>query len=285
MAAAVAGLVSAGGADAATHAAAARTPSLQATIDNGQLQLTGNRTLPAGRLHLSLTSVGQESTLQLGRLHKGYTWKDFRADIRAFGKSFGPNGPSKSGLRHLNHAIDSTDQLGGLDAEAGGSTSGTFLLHRAGRYVVFNDSGNLPKQPQWLTVTAPAGPQHLPVTSVTVTARTDRRFGGASVLPAHGTITFRNKSTESPHFLGLLHVKEGTTRKQVIQAFSTQSPTQPDFILPGSGGTDIVGKGRAQTFHYRLPVGEYAEFCFFPDPKTGMPHALMGMVRIVHLEV
>jgi hypothetical protein len=23
--------------------------------------------------------------------------------------------------------------------------------------------------------------------------------------------------------------------------------------------------------------------CFFPDPKTGDPHAFMGMVRIVHL--
>jgi len=24
--------------------------------------------------------------------------------------------------------------------------------------------------------------------------------------------------------------------------------------------------------------------CFFPDLKTGMPHAAMGMVRIVHLK-
>jgi hypothetical protein len=32
-----------------------------------------------------------------------------------------------------------------------------------------------------------------------------------------------------------------------------------------------------------LPAGDYAEMCFFPDLKTGMPHAMMGMVRIVHL--
>jgi hypothetical protein len=32
-----------------------------------------------------------------------------------------------------------------------------------------------------------------------------------------------------------------------------------------------------------LPAGDYAEVCFFPDLETGMPHAFMGMVRIVHL--
>jgi hypothetical protein len=37
-------------------------------------------------------------------------------------------------------------------------------------------------------------------------------------------------------------------------------------------------------FHIHLPPGTYAVMCFFPDPKTGDPHAFMGMVRIVHLK-
>jgi hypothetical protein len=33
-----------------------------------------------------------------------------------------------------------------------------------------------------------------------------------------------------------------------------------------------------------LPKGEYVEVCFFPDPKTGMPHAYMGMIGTVTLK-
>jgi len=48
--------------------------------------------------------------------------------------------------------------------------------------------------------------------------------------------------------------------------------------------TDVLSPGQSQTLTYTLPKGTYAEMCFFPDLKTGMPHAAMGMVRIVHLK-
>jgi hypothetical protein len=111
---------------------------------------------------------------------------------------------------------------------------------------------------------------------------TTRRFGGAKVLPAKGTITFRNKSSESPHFLDLLHVKKGTTKTDVFNALMSNNP--PTFFLNGQVGTDPVGEGNAQTLTYNLPKGEYVEVCFFPDPKTGMPHAFMGMIGIVTLK-
>jgi hypothetical protein len=112
--------------------------------------------------------------------------------------------------------------------------------------------------------------------------QTNRRFGGATVLPASGTINVINHSTESPHFLVLQHVKKGTTRKQVIRSFASQQ--RPSFIRAGSTSTDALGEGKSQTLKYSVPKGTYAEFCFFPDPKTGKPHVLMGMVRIVHLK-
>ena len=37
------------------------------------------------------------------------------------------------------------------------------------------------------------------------------------------------------------------------------------------------------TVTYHLTKGEYVLLCFMPDPKTGMPHAFMGMIGIVHL--
>jgi hypothetical protein len=159
---------------------------------------------------------------------------------------------------------------------------GTLLLTEPGTYAIFDDSGNVPRRPHWLTVGSPAGPQTLPAADGHVVAMTNRRFSGDRVLPAKGTINFTNKSTESPHFLILMHVQEGTTRKQVINSFQSNKP--PTFILRGEFDTDALTTGQSMNIHVNLPPGEYVQMCFFPDPKTGMPHALMGMVRVVHLK-
>jgi hypothetical protein len=80
----------------------------------------------------------------------------------------------------------------------------------------------------------------------------------------------------------LQHVKAGTTRKQVINAFSGNGPG--DFFLSGDAGTDVVSHAQTMNLKVHLPKGTYAMYCFFPDPKTGMPHFLMGMVKMVHLK-
>ena len=72
------------------------------------------------------------------------------------------------------------------------------------------------------------------------------------------------------------------TRKQVIEGL--QSHGHPAFFLNGSAGTEFLTTGQAMNLQVDLHPGEYALMCFFPDPKTGMPHAFMGMVNIVHLK-
>ena len=48
--------------------------------------------------------------------------------------------------------------------------------------------------------------------------------------------------------------------------------------------TGTLSPGRSMTADYDLPPGQYVIMCFFPDPKMGgMPHALMGMLRMIHL--
>ncbi len=281
-AAAIATVAATVGATAAPQARTT-TPTLKARIANGNLTLAGATTFPAGRLALSLTSVDKESEVAVATLHPGYTFQDLRHDIATFGASFDQNGqPSQAGLSHLRHAISNTTAYGGLDVPKGKTLNATMLIaKRAGQTVIFNDSGNLPKQMKALTVTAASGPQTLPQTQARVVAMTDKRFGGATTLPAKGEITFKNISTESPHFLQMQHVKDGTTRKQVIAALQSNKP--PAFVRPGSQGTDLLSEGQAQTMQTKLPAGTYALMCFFPDPQTGMPHALMGMVRIVTL--
>jgi hypothetical protein len=285
---AVAGLVSTGS-DVAL--AANRAPStggattLNVAITDHGMYLDGTTTFAAGRVKVLLEDArsSHDAVLAVVRLVPGYTWKEYRDDLKvAFSNLFAPNGNKKKGLRRLNHAIHHAVGYGGFDAHAGEKRSATLLLNvPSASYFAYDDSGNLPKRPHRLTVTAASGPQTLPTADATVIAKTNRRFGGDTVLPARGTIEFVNHSTESPHFLILQHVKEGTTRKQVRQGL--QSNSQPSWVLPEEAATDVVSLHQKMVLHVHVPAGEYVEMCFFPDPQEGTPHALMGMIRIVHL--
>lgn len=275
-----AGLVSTGvgGALAANDT----VPSLRVAITDKGFYVDGPRSFPAGRVNVSFDNARakKEAEMEVFQLASGYKWTDLRSDFKGMATNlFAPHGNTKKGLKFLNHLISNVKAFGGFDVMAGKSAHGTLLLPSSGSYILFNDSG-FPKNPHWLSVTAPSGPQTLPSADANVIAQTNRRFGGDTTLPAKGTIHFTNESTESPHFLALQHVKSGTTRKQVIEAFQSNGPGP---FLNGVAGTDALTHGQSMNVHVNLPAGTYAEMCFFPDPKTGMPHALMGMVRIVHL--
>ena len=261
------------------------TPTIHVGMTDKAMYVDGPTTIPAGRLRLSVENAKAKhsATVGLVKLDPGYTWKAFRGDLKiAIENLFAPHGNTKKGLKYLNHAIDHITGYGGLEVDNPGQTErGTMLLTQPGTYALFNDSGSLPRDPRQLTVGSPVGPQTL-TAAAHVVAKTNRRFGGDTVLPAHGTVNFTNESTESPHFFALQHVKNGTTRKQVINAFSGNGPG--NFFLDGSESTDVTSYQQTVNLKLHLPKGTYAEFCFFPDPKTGMPHALMGMVKIVHLK-
>lgn len=284
-------LVAATGLAGASQAAAAPslpgsavTPVLHARISSSSFKLTGDRSFPSNRVTVTLQAVGAERTLEIVKFKHGFTLSNLRADIRYFAQHGGASGnPTKAAMRHLHDALRHTALFGGEDAEKGKTSTQTIVLP-AGRYTFLDDTGQLPRRPRIVHVSAnPTGVSApAPASQATVTMKTDRRFGGSRTLPASGTITVVNQSTESPHFLLLQHVKNGTTRKQVARGL--RSKHQPGFVLPGVGGTDALGTGKSQTLRYSLPKGEYAEMCFFPDPKTGLPHAFMGMIRIVHLK-
>jgi hypothetical protein len=263
------------------HAAAAR-PALHATIHKHKLTLKGPRHFGATRISMSLHSVGAEHTLAIAHFKKGYSFKKLVVDIKYFGSHQGQNGPTKKAIKHLDHAIAHTHLYGGMDAEAGKTVKETEVLSK-GKYTVYDDSGDLPASPKTLTVTGATHHTKAPKTSGLVFMKKNKnRFGGSKVLPAKGTIKVVNHNVSSPHFLALLHVKEGTTRKQIEEAL--QSPNPPPFALPGGTGTDALSSGQSQTLKYSIPKGEYGELCFFPDPVTGIPHAFMGMIRIVHVK-
>jgi hypothetical protein len=265
------------------HASIASTPQFKIVASKKHFKVSGPKTFQAGRVAVSLRSKGIEGEVEFVSFKQGYSFPKLKRDLVAFFSSEGPNGPSKAGLRALNRAVKKTTLYGGLDVAPGTTLSGTVVLPKAGTYYLYNDSG-VPADPRKLKVTGPAAHRASPHPTATVKAVTGKRFRGATKLPAKGTITFKNAATDSPHFLNLQHVKNGTTRKQVLKFLRSGAQGNPSFGLRGGANTDVVGEGRAMTLSYSLPKGEYVEMCFFPDLQTGMPHALMGMVRVVHLK-
>jgi hypothetical protein len=289
-AAATGALLAAGGTPAlgTPHAAQVRsavipTPTLHVVASKGGVfKVTGPRTFSAGRVSITLRAKRGEQEIAIMRLHRGYTKAKLKRDFNTYGRH--QDDPTPGALKALNRIVRRTTFYGGLDSGTGhNSLSGTVVLPKAGTYYLLDDSdgpgnGRVVK----LNVTAKTGSRAAIASSAHVKAVNAHRFRGARNLPASGTIKFTNAATNSPHFLFLQHVQDGTSRKDVIKGFQSGPGEQGPF-LPGAAGTDVVHMGQSQTLTYSLPAGTYAEVCFFPDLKTGMPHAFMGMVRIVHL--
>jgi len=118
-----------------------------------------------------------------------------------------------------------------------------------------------------------------------IIAKSGPSWGGASHLPMKGRFLFKNRgNTGVPHFVILQQVVEGTTTDQVLEYLQSGVETPPPWGLQAGMETGSLSPGRSMTVNYDLPAGQYVIMCFFPDPKMGgMPHALMGMLRMIHL--
>ncbi len=247
---------------------------------HSSLNVTGPHRFSAGRVGAKLTAGKGEQAFEVFRLRNGYTLHDFDRDLAKFDSS---QQPTPAGLKAFNRLVRHTVFCGGLDTGNGHkSVSGSLVLPTADTYYMFNTSeGPDPSvTPLKLHVTARTGGRATPAVDGVIKATNAKRFRGSVNLPAAGTVEFDNASTNSPHLMFLQHVKKGTTREQVIKALQSNGPGP---MLPGGAGIDVVSPGRTATLTYALRAGDYAVMCFFPDLKTGMPHAFMGMVRIVHL--
>ena len=109
------------------------------------------------------------------------------------------------------------------------------------------------------------------------------RFVSPHRLPAHGTITVANVS-DTLHFMDIQPVARGTTDAQIQAYFDSGSQAPPPFMVDGpSVGIDVLSPGHHAQLGYRLPRGTYVLLCFVADDTTGMPHALMGMHKVVVL--
>lgn len=130
------------------------------------------------------------------------------------------------------------------------------------------------------TVKGKKGSASLHDTSATVTAAKPNvwKTKGLDTLGSNW-LTFRNTSKEL-HFMELSGVKPGTKNSQVKQAL--QDPTsEPDFFTNKSFFFDVISPGVDVAVKGPVKKGRYLLDCFMPSETDGMPHAFMGMWKLV----
>ncbi|MGZ6816459.1 MAG: hypothetical protein ACXVGI_09780 [Mycobacteriaceae bacterium] len=117
-----------------------------------------------------------------------------------------------------------------------------------------------------------------------VVATSSDRFIPSSIYwPHRGSYIFHN-GADTIHFMAMQRVKNGTTDAQVQRFFDSGAQGQPSFAQDGpSGGNFVVTSGKTIQVNYSLPRGTYVLLCYVRDDVTGMPHAFMGMHKVIHL--
>ncbi|MGZ6826307.1 MAG: hypothetical protein ACXVGH_05900 [Mycobacteriales bacterium] len=242
---------------------------------HGKVRLS-DTTLHTGTVRFALTGGAPGWGVQVVTLKHGLTLK------RAEGLVAGAFAGNVKKIRKMYADINF---VGGPSAS--GPTSGTLELPKAGTYYVFGTPPDGVKSPNVVKVhvTGPAVRPAAPTSKAQVVAVTGARWGGPSTLPHKGTLVFKNRSKDYAHFVDFEAVQPGTTRDQVLSFLQSSGPNSPppsfaDMTRQGFSGSIVSpGEWTAQRFH--LAPGAYAVLCFMPDKKMGMPHALMGMVKIV----
>lgn len=265
---AVASAVTLGAAPLLVHTAAtaktaeAALSSITIKVGKQAITVRGANGLRAGRVKVDVKGGGAAEIVQFAR---GYEDDEFQKDLKA---------ANKGDMKALKRALANVQFLGGF--EAGGS--GTVVLPRPGEYTVFSfASRGLAHFDAGAVKNAPT-----PKTDGTIVAKQGPTWSGSSTLPAEGSFMFKNKDRTVPHFVILQQVPEGTTTDQVLTFL--QSEEGPPPFLEGALETASISSGKSMTVDYDLPPGQYVVMCFFPDPNMGgMPHALMGMLRMIDL--
>ena len=261
------------GADATTAptaSQAAAMPHIKATLTKKTIRLKGADHLRPGRVRLSVEGKG---IVEFATFKRGYDLADFTRDVNKFG--------AKNDVKALERAIENTTLIGGL---SGGGT-GTIVLPRAGAYTPISIGERGLVTGKTFVARGAKRSTKTPKVDGTLIGKIGPAWGGASSLPAEGRLGFKNKADE-PHFVILQQVAEGTTTDQVLQFLQTDDGTSPPppWLMAGGMETGTLTPGRSMTVDYDLPPGQYVVMCFFPDPEMGgMPHALMGMLRMIHL--
>lgn len=248
--------------------AAGSVPTIKATVKDTSIRLTTHR-VSAGLVRFGVVAPSGDHTLQLVKLRKWYSWPKFVRD-------------SENAFMGMMMAVKRVDRgtLWAGGAQAKRNHPGRFAqVLTAGTYYLFDQNGPSVTR---LAVTGAVTPRGGPATSSTIVGTSRERFRAPAAIPRRGWTLFKDTSAE-PCYLVMRHVKRGTTRAQAGRFIRAENRSQPGWLRRGSAASGVISGGTQTRFHYNLPRGQYLLSCWFPSEKTGMPHATMGMFRMINL--
>jgi hypothetical protein len=258
---------------ASAAAAQAQTPAPVPTVtihvNNGGIRLSGGNTITAGRTLFNVVTGKGDHLVNIARFHDGYGLRQFSQDI---GKAF--SGDTKA----INRVDTHTVFRGGAEASPGKPGAFSVSLPR-GRFL-FLDQNTF--KYTWVTVVGKARPRQTLPNRSTISLYTYGFGATPSRIPHAGWTLITNKA-DQPHFLEMNRVKMSTTAAQVRRYLSSGGQGRPSFALAASTGSGVLTQGQHQALRYNLPAGKYLLACYWPDRMTGMPHAFMGMWKLVIL--
>lgn len=260
----------------ATASGQTATQTVTVKMTRTSMQVIGAAGLHAGRIHFHVVSAdGKSHLLQIIRLHQGYTLPQLFQDV---GTAFSAKPPANV------PAVQSLDMHttlhGGAPATA--TRDGDVIEGLpANRYLLF-DVDSQHSQPKFITVTGtpPGGAAHLAQGNITAFSF---GFGNISAsLPAHGWIRLYNRA-DQPHMFVMQRVAPDTTPAQVRAYLNSGAQTPPPFGRPGSMDSAVVSPQLGMLVRFDLNPGKFLVQCFWPGFRSGMPHVMMGMWKLVVL--
>lgn len=257
------------GTAAAATSTPAPVPTVTAHVSSSHVWLNTGSRLHAGRIMFKVVTGKGDHELQIARLKSGYSLGQAAADLN---QAFSGN---VAAVRRVDSNISFR---GGAEARPG--HPGRFAVTLgAGQYVFIDQNSNA----HAIINVVGSAPARRSVPHQSTIGIYTYGFGTTpTVLPRSGWTRLVNVS-DQPHFVVLQHVKSSTTHAQVAKYFHSMSQQQPSWGLKANISSGVISNGRGETMQYSLPAGKYLLACFWPDDDTGMPHAYMGMWKLVTL--
>lgn len=254
---------------AAGAAGLAPVPVVPVHVTNNGITVGVHNIITAGRTIFHVTTGKGVHQINIVKLQKGYTLSQFGQDVA---QAFGGN------VKAVQRVDRRTVLRGGT--EAGPKHPGAFSANLpAGTFYFIDVDTN---QLAAVKVVGKATPRQGIPNGGTISLYT---YGFETNRPAltHAGWVHLVNHADQPHFVQFQQVKQSTTNAEVSHYFKSGARGAPSFGLRPNFGTGAMTQGQNSDVYLNLPPGKYLIACFWPDYFTGMPHAFMGMWKLIEL--
>lgn len=237
------------------------------TIVATDYEFRGPDLITSGHTTIEMVNQGKElHHIQLVKLQEGKTLADFNSELKA--------NPSK-----LPGWINF---VGGPNAVVPGEKAVATVFLDNGNYLLLcliPNSKGLPHlmlgMQKPISVRGVAAPEAKEPAATGAITLLDFTFGISRPIPA-GTQTIRVVNQGNiPHEIVVVQLAPGTSITDFAKFAEKPSGPPPGKPIGGMVGLDHGGHG---SFTAEFKPGRYGLICFFPDPATGAPHFVRGML-------